>query len=458
MVKGRDTREKFRARLTVFTEQRRRELSSAVGGGFIPQEQHMVLEDYLHISLKRREAPLSLFKLQVHMIQDLGVAEQAIAHCKREREERQERINKGQDEKERLEEEIQFIERDLFFNEAEVRALRDIGDGIAWRLLDFDRATLTELANRPAKKHLNIEGINAELQEFGAVFHERGGIAVFNEVTHFLKLGDLTIRKNIGEFEIVEVKTGHKTSGRITRQKQDMRRSVTFLNTGERVEEEGVIGILELDIRPETYSHLIGRMLRDAGEKGMVAERIGDHLIVECTDLMRAGEIDRGRRESVMAQSSKWRESWDSRGDFVLSHFSQERYSESRNYAPFSIFPFPEIIRVKLMTGALWLVTYVNISAVIRYFEQRGWKAIKTPEELIEEAETKGDTRTMGLVVVRKGPCTIEVPAPLFGRLGNEFLKPKTLVDTLEAMLSRRGEAATPMSFVNFGGEGQLWD
>ena len=457
MVKGARTREKFRARLTFFNEERRRRLISAVGGATLPEEQHMVLEDYLHRSLKRRQAPLPLFKLQIHMIQDLTVAEQAIAHYKREREECLKRIDNGQDEKERLEGEIQVIERELHFNEAEVRALRDIADGIAWRLFDFDRATLSELANRPGKKHLNIEGINAELHEFGAVFHERQGIAVFNELTHFLKLGDVTIRKNSGEFEIVEVKKGHKTSGRITRQRQDMRRSVTFLNTGEREEEEGRIVISELDIRPETFHGLVEGIVREAGEKGVVVNRIGDHLIVECTDFMRAREIDRGRRESVMAQTREWTEAWVSRGDFLLSHWSQEKYLEIRNYAPFSIFPFPEIVRVKLMTGALWLVAYVNISAVIRYFEQRGWRVVRPPEELLEEAEAKGSARMMGLVTVKKGPCTIEVPAPLLGRLGFEFIRPRTLVDILEAVLSS-GEPAAPMSFVNLQGEREIWD
>ncbi len=444
MVKGPDSRQRFRARITVFNEQRRRQLSSAVGGATIPEELHMVLEDYLHISLKRREAPLSLFKLQMHMIQDLAVAEQAIAQYKQEREERLKQIDNCQDEKVMLEGEIKVIERELRFNEAEVRALRDIADGIAWRMFDFDRATLTELANRPGRKHLNIEGINAELHEFAAVFHEREGVAVFNELTHFLKLGDVTIRKNSGEFEIVEVKTGHKTSGRITRQKQDMRRSVTFLNTGEREEEAGRIGILELDIRPETFHRLIDRIFRDAGEKGAVVERIGDHLIVECIDFMRVGKVDRSGVESVMARAREWTERWEAEGDLVLSHWSQEKYLEVRNYAPFSIFPFPEIVRVKLMTGSLWLVTYVNISAVTRYFEQRGWKVVKTYEQLFEEAEETGDARMMGLVTVRKGPSTIEVPAPLFGRLGHEFVKPRTLVDTLESVLSR-GERVNPI-------------
>ena len=50
--------------------------------------------------------------------------------------------------------------------------------------------------------------------------------AILTDLTHFLKLGDLIIKKDDGTFEIVEVKKGHKSSGRITRQRQEMRRTV----------------------------------------------------------------------------------------------------------------------------------------------------------------------------------------------------------------------------------------
>ena len=43
----------------------------------------MILEDYLNISLTRRSNQLHLFKLQLHMLQDLITSEHAIAANKR---------------------------------------------------------------------------------------------------------------------------------------------------------------------------------------------------------------------------------------------------------------------------------------------------------------------------------------------------------------------------------------
>ncbi len=173
MEQSTEPQPKFTARLTAFDEKRRRQLASAQGAALLPDEQHMILEDYLHISRVRRRSPLPLFKLQMHLVQDLVLAEKAIAGYKEKRRERQANVTAGAPDKEQLEQEIRWIERELHFHEAEYRAIRDIADGIAWRLFDYDRAILTELANRTASKHINLEGIEAELHEFGQVFNSK---------------------------------------------------------------------------------------------------------------------------------------------------------------------------------------------------------------------------------------------------------------------------------------------
>ena len=81
-------------------------------------------------------------------------------------------------------------------HEAIRRCIREIGDGIAWRLFGYDRAVLTELAHRPSGKSINIDGLAPELAEFLDVFHSREGVAILTDLTHFLKLGDLIIKRD----------------------------------------------------------------------------------------------------------------------------------------------------------------------------------------------------------------------------------------------------------------------
>lgn len=160
---------------------------------------------------------------------------------------------------------------------------------------------------------------------------------------------------------------------------------------------------------------------------------------------------------AILDPAGGWVEDWAQKGELVMDFLSQDKYLDVRNYSPFSIFPFPELVRVKLMTGGLFLIAYLNISAVLRYFEQRGWKVVKRPEEHMEEIEKTGAAKDVGLTTLRKGPLTTEIPWPWIGRLGFEFLRPRTLVDSLEAILAA-GEPEAPMSFVNLSGEPEIWD
>src|SRR2546429_5248136 len=88
------------------------------------------------------------------------------------------------------------------------RALRDIGDGIAWRLLDYDRAALVSLASHARKPHINLEGLPAELNAFADIWNKHpGSLLVLNDLTHFLKKADITVRRDADHFEFVEVKS-----------------------------------------------------------------------------------------------------------------------------------------------------------------------------------------------------------------------------------------------------------
>jgi hypothetical protein len=301
--------------------------------------------------------------------------------------------------------------------------------------------------------------LEAELLEFAQAFESKGGIGILNDLTHFLKLGDITIRKDEGTFEIVEVKAGQKWRGRITRQKQALRETVAFLNTGEKEGAEEKLTIRQLDVKPESFIGHVRKIVETAQKEGASVERIGDHLIIECTDFQKAGEIGIEETKGILKKARDGAENWRKNGDIVVDLISQEKYMDVRNYAPFSIFPLPALARVKLITEALLIITYVNISAVVRYFEQKGWKIVKSPQEHIEELLKQAEVREMSLATVKKGPLTVAVPFLWFGRVGFEFLKPRTLVDVLEAKLSEGPpENGSTSHFANLNGEPNIWD
>lgn len=221
--------------------------------------------------------------------------------------------------------------------------------------------------------------------------------------------------------------------------------------------EDDELMISQLEVTPESYVRNIAKVIQQAEKRGAATQRIGDYMMVECTDFEKAGEIGLEAVKEILSHGRECTRRWSKAGDIVFDLVSQDKYMDVKNYAPFSIYPLSEKTRVRLMIGSLFLVSYLNVSAVVRYIEERGWKVVKTPEEHVEEHKNSNATDEIWLATVRKGPLTSAIPFQLFGRIGFEFLKPKSLVDILEARLSA-GPTETIKNLINLTGEAQLWD
>lgn len=424
---------RFEQKLVAHTEQRRRLLEEAGGTPLIPRAYFEILEDYLLISRRRAKSQLPLFNLQLTLLDLLSTHEQAVSHYKNEKK-RLERQLRTPDEASDLDADLKTVTRELYVNRAICRAIRDISDGIAWRLFDHDRAILHYLADRPGRPHIDVGGIESELREFGRVFNEEDGIAILNDMTHFLKVGDVTVIKEAGDvIEFIEVKRGHRTSGRITRQRQEMRETVEFLSTGLREHGGSQLQIVDLDIAPQHFFPHVRRVLDAAGRNGSALERIGDHLVVYCLDSLRiSGESDLDRALSTIDEAGEVAVRWQDEGDMVVPFSSLDKYLQVRWYAPFAIYPFDDLQCVKLAAGGLILNAYVNASAVLRYIDQRGWRTIGT----VWESTSTDHESPNHVAMVQKEAMTSTISPLEFGRLGYEFLRPRTLVDKLEALLA----------------------
>jgi hypothetical protein len=452
------SRKAFTARTKAFKDKQNRQFNAALDITVYPgvKERYLVLEDYLHISLVRRHNTWPLFKLQEHMLWDLVLAEKGITQNKQRRKDLQNSISTDPSNKKQLEEQLRLVDQELYICEVERRAIKDIADGIAWRLFDYDRAILYELANRPETGHIKPESMVTELSTLYEAVRSRQGIAILNDLTHFLKFGDITIRKDERLFEILEVKTQIIESGQTSRQRQGLRETVAFLNAGEREEDGHRATITYLNLRPETYIPEISELIVSAGEKGTATKQVAEHLIVGCVDSSKAVEI--GLDEQIVTVELNPVLQWESSGNLVLPFESlTTKYENNRSYAPFSVFPLPETVRVKLMTGELWLQAWINVPVLLSYIEQHGWKITTPPQAYEEDYKQTQPITDVGFATVEKGRAVLEIPSAWLGRLGFEFLKPQTLIEALEAIPNavRPGEGITLFSLT---GEPEIWD
>ena len=135
----------------------------------------------------------------------------------------------------------------------------------------------------------------------------------------------------------------------------------------------------------------------------------------------------------------------------------------SPNSAPFSIFPFRARTCIDLLIGAEFYVAFLNVNAVEREFTKRGWALEKDFKSLMKEVAIlmQGKPKELtpeSMLDVRKGPfhCTI-TPAD-FMRMQIETLRPKTLIDAIEAKYRQGPSADTGYLLAVYQDEYKLWN
>ena len=329
-----------------------------------------ILEDYLYISRKRQRNWTALSRLQMHLIEELLVQEGAVRHYK-------EALSRlGVDSEERsgdtASDEIKFAREQLFFHRLYASACRAIGDGIAWRSLGYDRAVTRTLSERQSKQTLASEGMIRELREWSSHFERGTRLAIFNALTNCLSVGDVTVVRNDGSVEVIEVKSSNTKSRRKIRQKDKLREVVSRLDTGEGQVDGQDVEIEILPITPETGLDRIEKLLNLANVKGWAAGKISNSLYVEAIDLRTMPDDDASKKDLERIRGEVIGE-WERRGDFWIEMSTLDTLAFTPNAAPFSVYPFDAKTCIDLLVGAKQYTAFLNESAVAREFEYRGW-------------------------------------------------------------------------------------
>jgi hypothetical protein len=424
---------------------------AALGSG----EHSEILEDCLEISRKRRSNRKALAKLQLHLLEDLLEAEAALKYFKQEQgklaapqaEVPEEKRGDG------VSKDLEAIKREIFFHKAHANCLRAIGDGMVWRTLAYDRAALRSLSQNPNKAHVLTEGTLNELTAWSLHFNSHDGIPILNSLTNCLTTGDITLVRDDGSMEIIEVKSSKTKSRRITRQKQRMQEVFELLNFGEGELENSRVRVLRLDIFPENGLDNLRGLLQEAERSGYAARRLSNFLYVECIDVRAIKEID-GVLAELSAKENRELADWSTSKDFVTLTSSSDLISFTPNCAPFSVFPFPSKTCIDLLTEVKSYRTHFNFTALGREFERMGWLVESNPQQLHEE---RGSLET-GFFVVSKDGFHATVPPADVMRLMAETMRPKVLISELEKIRHMGPEVTLPNTFVVYEGETQIWD
>ncbi len=437
---------RFQQRKAVLTEEKLNELKE-FGGSLIPHsDYHLILEDMIYMSIRRQDHAYPLFRLQGEILMELAESEKAVSTYKKKLSELTENGTPVED--------IKFVKSEMLKYRNLKNALRDIGDGMAWRLLGFDRCVLVHLGIPTSHKpHLSNDGLRSELTELGDIINRNSKVALLNALTHILKRGDITAKLKDDTFELVEVKSSNVKHKRLTRQKNKLKETITFFNEGEKTKDDEVHHILSLPIKPLSYMDFFEQLLIRAEKECTLAEKIENHLAIHITDFLADKMVDPKPSLETLDQILT---PWKDKDDLVFSFFSFDRYTHVQNFVPFSIFPIQHKFRAKLMTGSLLVQTRLNISEVLRYIETKGWKVVKGPFELFEESK-KEPTKEFSIALLKKGPVTIALPMPIIGRVAEELLSIETICEMLDSIF-KNNQTNINTAFYNFEFESKQWD
>lgn len=419
-----------------------------------------VIEDFLYISRKRIKNKLCMFKLQLNILEEIvnnyKIIDKYDGQLKKVGSENG--ISKIPNDE--YEKEKKHIESEIFKYKFINKSLKEIADGIVWKYFNYNRAILYLLADKqPIDVIRPDEGTLTNIYAFANAFTEPDSIAIFNDITNFLRIGDVTQIKDNGDIEIIEVKSGKPRGRRITRQKQRMSELVEFVNTGYRDYDGKKLKILDSEIKQKNYLNILYDGIKKARNKGFDSLSIGNYLIIE---IFNPSKIDNSDvvLKKIDSKQGSIKENWEKNKDIVQSSFLFEKMDYSKNCAPFSIYPFDLETCTDIMFGRLLIKSELNFSEIYRMIEKNNWKIVdgihlKSEEEIASMSKT--EIEKMPFMKINKGPFTIDVPPSILARIQFELLAPSVMIEQFEEILSRGPQDDFNYFLTNYIDEQNVW-
>ncbi|MBK7228475.1 MAG: hypothetical protein IPH97_06355 [Ignavibacteriales bacterium] len=390
-----------------------------------------IIEDYIYISKVRSKNKLAMFKLQIELISTLLQLNDGLKTYIKLVEDPEERKKEFPD-REIEERDIDYWEKQIFNHKTLINAIKDIGDGIAWRLFGFDRELIYNICinnDDPGPLTLN-QGFITELYTLGDYMNEPEIVnMVYHGITNFLLISDITLLYQNEEINFIEVKSkktgrGQSWRERIERQKLRVENIVKIGNEGEGFAVDVPIKFMYIDKKPETILNKLETLLKRSLTKDAVTELYNSYLGIGIVNLsLLADDLWKQKFDKVKKQITREEK------DFVMLFGSIDWEMFSPNKAPLSIHPFSPEIVANLLLGKQKIFYFFNLDQFYREFEKRGWKVIKTIDK------TTAEKNTEFMFLIKKEKLTLSIPPALFSRAIYEGLSVDSILTYAEDVI-----------------------
>lgn len=335
---------------------------------------------------------------------------------------------------------------------------REVGDGIAWRALRYDRKAFTILGEgqRVGRLASGI-GRDAEFAELGRLWDEEQTFAIHNDMTNCLRHGDLTAIRQVDDqlnVTLIEVKAG---SSQDPAQLERLERATSLLREG-RLIDRGTSGQpLQITVVPSAYETFLGdlaRLINTTRTQGFEWIRLHDCMLVGAADYRVWGaEVD---RYSASSQDRRAEVGWPPDKEDTLAWMSSLRRMRDRgqsfsSIAPFTIYPLPPDDVADIVFGFVDLVFCLDLKALE--------DSLATDSMTVQIARPP---HSNGLfLTARRDELTLTVPPHMREQMMVELMTPAALGRALAAVLDDMAAdppAAGDSRIVVFEEEANVWE
>ncbi|MEH7291837.1 hypothetical protein V7134_15845 [Priestia megaterium] len=318
-------------------------------------EMRTIVEDYANMALRRKDQWYSFNQLQMQLLISIQIELQTLDMLKERRE-------KGED--------PDLIESYEIMTRTTLNALIQIGNGIAFRFLDYNFTLLTLFqANKTSIHAILQEGFPATM-ELAAILTDHSGPnsqVLIADLNDLINIGDIIVKTD-EDFEIIEVKKGRGRGARLRRQRERMESLTNFVN-----EQIGTIDEQEVEVMKfPSRSHKLKELeecLKEAESEGVSKRKINEFLTVygidfefmsnqnsidDVTDLFKVINEEIGKSN-------------------VLSLSSLEHRQFSGSSIPITAFPIDTKYIVDLLMGSKAYISVLDIDKLEEFMTSKGW-------------------------------------------------------------------------------------
>jgi len=344
-----------------------------------------------------------------------------------------------------------------------IRVVKTIGDGLAWRLFDYDQPSLRLLSEHaPIAIPQYDKGLIEEVRRFAEMLASGQPRVVLNAITNVLRIGDLTtLDLATGGLAIHEVKSGTRATARTVRQAEYIGLVQAGLDHGTLPMAGQKMVKLTAEKPLRTFMPNLANAMDDADKQLISSRKFGEVLafgvFAQSRIIDEVLEADwQGLNDSVFGRLQSLKTSTtDHLTPFLASQPSIIGFSP--NVAPYSIFPLEPKLRLGLMFGDYLLISTVNVGGLARWLRKRGWDI-----EVLDPGEQELEDETLHFPVMRigRGAISFEVGLNLFLQAAAELWMPESFEQALNATFkavphlyagNREVEGATMVTFPNEG-------